>query len=297
MIAGAQAATASERAAIEAVAFYDVFDFPPTLDEIWRRLPQALSREEVGDILVRPAVAGAVSRAESFYTLRGREHLAEVRRRRALASRRLWREARRYSALVARLPYVLMVAVTGSLAVDNAEAGDDIDLLIVTSRGRLWTARALTMPVVRAAGLRGVTLCPNYLLSEDALTLPRRDAYTAGELLQMVPLAGAGVYTRMLAANAWWRDILPNGSPAGFREVPLPRGGLGKWAERPLRARMGDRIEALLRRKAEELRRLAGDNPEAVFDERVCKGHMEGYAARTQSGLAQRLRALGLEER
>ena len=69
----------------------------------------------------------------------------------------------------------------------------------------------MTMVVVRLAALRGVTLCPNYLLAESALALPDRDVYTARELLQMrADRAAQDVYERMLAANAWWRDLLPN---------------------------------------------------------------------------------------
>ena len=137
--------------------------------------------------------------------------------------------AARYGALIAKLPFVRMVAVTGSLAVENAEAADDIDYLIVTSKGRLWLPRAMTILVVRLGGLRGVTLCPNYLLSESALALSERDPYTARELFQMRPLIGHDVHARMLAANMWCRELLPNWS--GSTETAEERRSLG-WSLR-----------------------------------------------------------------
>jgi hypothetical protein len=199
-----------------------------------------------------------------------------------------------YGRLIARLPFVRMVTVTGSLAVDNAEDGDDIDYLIATASGRVWLARALTMGVVRLASLRGLTLCPNYLLAETALELPERDAYTARELLQMRPVAGYAVYSRMLAANAWCAELLPNWQPDASPPDKRP-GLLKRLGEAVLGGRLGDALERwFLRRKGRELNALAGANGEVVFNEDVCKGHFDAHRARLESELALRLSRLGV---
>jgi hypothetical protein len=193
---------------------------------------------------------------------------------------------------------VRMIAVTGSLAVDNAEAGDDVDYLIVTAPGRLWLTRTLVMAVVRFAALRGVTLCPNYIISETALGLPERDVYTARELVQMAPVAGLDTYDRMLAANDWYAAFLPNAAPRA-RSGPSNDGRTrpSGLAERLLKGRLVDRVEAwLMRRKARELRVQAGANPETRFDESMCKGHMDGYQSRTAAAVARRLRELTVED-
>jgi hypothetical protein len=205
------------------------------------------------------------------------------------------RRARRYGWLIAKLPFVRMVAVTGSLAVDNAGAGDDIDYLIVTARGRVWLARGLTMLVVRLARLRGLTLCPNYLLSEAALQLPDRDVYTARELLQMRPVAGRAVHARMLSANTWCRDLLPNWRVEA-ESVSERRSAVARFGECLLGGRLGDALERrLLRHKAGELRAQAGGNSEAVFSEEVCKGHFDAHRARLEAELSRRLREIGVQ--
>src|SRR3990172_11192340 len=107
-----------------------------------------------------------------------------------------------------------MVGITGALAMDNSAHGDDIDVIIVTARGRVWTARLIVIGLVYAGKLFGDTLCPNYILSEDALALEQHDLFAAHEFAQMTPLVGFEVYQRMRAANPWVGEFLPNaGAP------------------------------------------------------------------------------------
>jgi len=283
-------------AVLESVAYSDVFDFPVTAAEIHRSLAVETSQAAVEAILeLNSPLAEHVTFKAPYYVLAGRDALIATRERRGRASKRLMRRAGFYGRLIGNLPFVRMVAVTGSLAVDNADDGDDIDYLIVTSPGRVWLARALTMTVVRLATLRGLTLCPNYLLAESALSLPERDAYTARELLQMRPVHGREVHARMLRANTWGRDLMPNW------QVELAGEGrtgslLGRIGERALGGRLGDAIERwLLRRKGRELNSRAGENGEAVFNETVCKGHFDAHKARLQDELRRRLQRLGVQ--
>jgi hypothetical protein len=284
-----------ERAVLESVVYSDVFDYALTAEEVWRGLsrPAALSEVQAalaGEVLV----PRYVSSLAGCYTLRGREGLVAVRERRRLASRQLWPRARAYGHAIASLPFVRMVAVTGALAVNNSEVGDDLDYLVVTAPARLWSARAMTMLVVRWAGLRGVTVCPNYFLAADALSLSQRDAYTARELVQMAPVAGRETYARMLEVNRWWRSFLPNSAPAAQpAAAPEGRGRARAVLERALRSSAGAAVEVnIMRRKVRELRAQAGDNPEALFDEHACKGHFEAYGRRTREAFERRVSEL-----
>jgi hypothetical protein len=282
-----------QRAVVTSVAYSDVFDFPLTLEEVRRGLGIGCSTADCEAALA--AAEELVSFRDPYYTLAGRESLTETRERRQAASAYLLRRADAYGRLIGRLPFVRMVAVTGSLAVENAEVRDDIDYLIVTAPGRLWLARSLAMAVVRLASLRGLTLCPNYLLAEDALALPERDVYTARELLQMRPLTGHAVYARMLDVNPWHRDLLPNWQP---QAVPEDRGWsvLERLGERVLGGRLGDRLERwLLQRKVRELGSRPDANSETLFGESVCKGHFDAHRARLAAEWSRRLADMGME--
>src|SRR5262245_51371862 len=123
-----------ERAAIRAIAYADVFDYPLHATEVHHFLHGvAATRAATTASLDRCiGASGRLTCRNDFYTLRGREDLVELRRRRAEHARGLWPVAVWYGRLIARLPFVRMVSVTGSLAWDNADAGGDIDYLVVT---------------------------------------------------------------------------------------------------------------------------------------------------------------------
>jgi hypothetical protein len=191
-----------------------------------------------------------------------------------------------------------MVAVTGALAMDNCEPGDDIDYLVVTETGRLWLCRALVVAVVRLARLRGVALCPNYFLTDRSLALTDCNLFTAHELAQMVPIAGLAVYQEMRGLNPWLLSFLPNaGGPPRLDGGLTPRGrGVTRALERLLRTPPGDWLERWeMTRKIRRLSRQAGGQVEgeAQFTVDWCKGHFDAHGERTLTGFAQRLRRLG----
>jgi hypothetical protein len=279
-----------EIAVLETVVYSDLFDFPLTREEIWRWLPKASTRPEAEEALNR-LIPNLLREVHPYVTLRGCEHLGQLREQRAESSAALGVKANRYGKLIARLPFVRLVAVTGSLAVANAGRDDDIDYLIVTVAGRVWLTRAMTMLVVRLASVEGVTLCPNFILSESALALPDHDLYTARELLQMRPIGHPDTYTRMLSENSWWRDFLPNltaPDPSGALQKPSFLRRAVEWV---LRTGPFDRLEAwLLVHKGEELKRLAGN--EAVFDASMCKGHFQDWREHTRREVQTRMQSL-----
>jgi len=291
-----------EQAIIQTLAYADVFDHPLTLAEIQRYLiGLPASRLEVEAAL---QVQAGVQRSGDFYTLPGREALVEVRRCRNRIADFVWPEALRYGHSLSRLPFVRMVAVTGSLAVNNLDQGADIDYLIVTAPGRLWTCRALVVLMVHLARRRGITLCPNYLVSENALVFPDQSLYAARELVQMVPLAGLPVYWQMRQRNLWSDRYLPNArglppewqlhslgrtaAPARLWEALLltPPGSLfEKWE-------MDRKIRKLRSQTAWQSGAANFDDSEISFSSDVCKGHFNRHAWRTFQNLNERLKTL-----
>jgi hypothetical protein len=271
-----------EDAIVQTVAYVDGYDYPLTATEIHRYLIACPAEAtQVRAALAAPSLSEArLSRVGEYYTLPGRESAAETRRLREVEAARLWPEAIRYGRRIAGLPFVRMVAVTGSLAVNNVGSHIDIDYFIITADDYLWLCRAFVIGVVRLAAVRGITLCPNYFLSERALLLSDRNLYTAHEVAQMVPLSGADQYTALREANDWTDDYLPNASglpdlPAPLRP-PQPTAPSRRQAaiEALFRSELGRRLERrLMEDKVAELQREQADWDESAFTPDCCKGH------------------------
>jgi hypothetical protein len=290
--------TSIEQAVLRTVAYADVFDYPLTVAETHRYLVGVAAPPAAVRAGLRRLVPERLTRREGLYMLHGRGDLAETRRRRAADAAQLWPEAVRYGRVLAQLPFVRMVAVTGSLTRDNVESGSDIDYLVVTAAGHVWAGRGLTGVVRRAVHLRGIRLCPNYVLSEQALLLRDRNLFTANELVQMVPLAGHGVYRRMRQVNDWTAEFLPNAGACPRRLPPVAPGSrrLAQLGEAVLGTPIGGWMERLERARFErKLPNRSAEPNEVVYTADCFKDHVDNWGERILAAYAQRISAGGAQ--
>jgi hypothetical protein len=274
------------------VAYADVFDYPLTAPEAYRYLTSTrATREEVTQALSDNVLFSQVG---EYFTLRGREHIVETRKRRAKVAARLRPKALRYGRMIARLPFVRMVAVTGSLSMNNTDEGKDLDYMIVTAPNHLWTCRALSLLIARLARLEGVSLCPNYLVTTNVLELKERSLYVAHELAQMIPLSGMEVYNELLRRNDWMYEYLPNaGGVPELSERVKPvneRSLIQKGSELVLRLPFGARLENWeMNRKIKRLAHEQSHSLESYFSADICKGHVDGHGENIVTALTVRL--------
>ncbi|MEZ4642053.1 MAG: hypothetical protein R3E31_04815 [Chloroflexota bacterium] len=219
-----QSLTALERAIWQTVAYFDVFDYPLTAAEVHRYLEGVTARaSDIAHTLANGRFSPQhLVHANGYYMFAGREHIVAKRQRRHALAQRLWPAAIRYGRFISSLPFVRMVAVTGSLAVNNVDEQADIDYLVVTENGRLWLCRAFIIAIVRLAARQQLTLCPNYLLSERVLQFSDRNLYTAHEVAQMIPLSGLATYQQMRQANLWTAAYIPNAIGPPTHVAPAP---------------------------------------------------------------------------
>ena len=274
------------------LAYADVFDYPLTAPEVYRYLTSTkASFEEVVQALADETF---FTRVEDYFTLRGREEIVETRKRRTEVSAQLWAKAARYGRIIASLPFVRMVAVTGSLAMNNTEAGKDVDYMIVTVPKHLWTCRALSLLVARFAKMEGVSLCPNYLVTTNAIELKERSLYVAHELAQMIPLSGMEIFSEMLRLNDWIYDYLPNASSVPTWPQTVKQGNRESLIQRILEILfslpIGNWFEKWeMNRKIERLAREQSSSFESYFSADVCKGHIDRHGENIVTALAVRL--------
>ena len=286
-------------AILSTIAYADVFDYPLTLAEIHRYLPGlSVSQEGIQAVLSNETIArGQVIARGSYFAFAGREAIVEIRERRARVAADMWPRALRYGRVISSLPYVRMVAVTGALAVDNVEPGDDIDYLVVTEPGHLWLCRAMIVALVKLAARNGDTICPNYLLSERALVFWQHSLFAAHELAQMVPVTGLEMYRRLRTLNAWTQTYLPNaqGPPRQIKALSPRYPAIRSLAERALRTFPGLWLEEWERdRKMRKFSERMGKRSDAAFSPDWCKGHFESHGQIILNAYRDRLKTRGI---
>ena len=155
-----------------------------------------------------------LSRVDAFFCLRGRELVVKKRVRRRRAAETLWPLARRYGRLLASIPFVRGLAVTGALAPENEDADGDVDFLVLVKPGCIWRVHGFAWVLVKLHQLLGAgRLCANYIVSDDTPPLPERNLYIAYELSLMVTLYGPNVVDGFRDTNDWRATYLPNAHP------------------------------------------------------------------------------------
>lgn len=151
--------------------------------------------------------------------------------------------ALRFAERLARLPFVVAVALAGSLASGGFRESDDVDLNLVVEDGYRHLAYVLVNALGFADALhrRGKpvdatsrrplaprVMTANLILERgQCFPLARTDAQMALELLQSRPLVGASFLRRVVAANPELRHHFPQlheqSEPADPLRARLPR--------------------------------------------------------------------------
>ncbi len=277
------------RSILYTVAYSDIFDYPLTAREIHRYL--AGVRASLEEVVRAMGEEGIVTRTGDYFTLPGREEIVSIRMQREAHSRELMPRAIQYGRILGTLPYVRMVALTGSLAVMNILGNHDFDYMLVTQPGRLWTARAFAVTFGRIMRPFGHRICVNLLLSENALAWHQHDLYSAREICQMIPIMGMDVYRRLRANNAWTESILPNSSLSmpDLVQVSAPSGtnAIQRLIEISLG---GERLEQWAMNF--QLQRIAhkwGTGDETSFSADVCQSNFHNHRKWTQEVFEKKL--------
>ncbi len=259
-------------ALVATLAYHDLLDLPLSAVECWRYLlrPRFSSAAEVLRTPTLEAIegalmglvgAGTIDTRRGFYFFPGRSLLTDERQIRHARSQEKWKRLRRSTKGLQAIPFLRGIAVTGSLAFENAREGSDLDVLIIAAPNRVWTVRFLLTVLLDVFGLRrrphGPTrdrVCLNHYLALDALEFPYRSMYTAMEYARLIPMFGEETCRRFRSANrAWMLTYLVQVFPDTLRHrktlrpSPVLR-GIQRAAELLLGGPIGTAVERFLAR-------------------------------------------------
>ena len=229
----------------------------------------------------------------------GRGDLLHTRTRREALSRDLLEREHRILSLVARMPFVRMVALSGSLAHLNAERSADLDLFVITAPGRVWSVTLSVLVIARLLGWRK-RMCLNYVISERAMAIEPGDLFSANQIIHLRPVVGHDVFEQFVNANPFVKRFYPNFDANLAPAPPKPQAPSPKpLVERALALGPGALLESMaraiygwhLKRRAATWQSIDQVRLEAECLKLHTSSHRAATLERYEAGVARALQA------
>jgi|GEM_PF-3703007 len=283
-----------EEQVLATLAYYGALRWPLTVVELSERfIPLGAGKASMGQLvamLEQLARDGQIRADSGLYVLGDTPvYIVENRVRREAESAHKWRMLLRWAWWLQMVPYVRMVAGSGSLAMGSSSAQSDWDVFVVAKAGRLYTARLGLLVIAGLLGrLRTKSMrvapnrfCFNHIITTDGLAIRHRSLFTAHALAWLVPFYDPWKFAhRLCDANQWVYEY----SSASIGEQFIRRAistsrflsairkciefvlntFIGTWVERVLRSWMQKRIMANPETTAPG-GRIVADNRELEF--------------------------------
>jgi len=200
------------------IAYFDLFDYPLTAEEIKEYLYQyssLLHIKEVKGVLGQMTEEGVIEELKEHFILKGRGSILETRKSHKFIAEKLWNRTKLYGQYMRAVPFVKMIAVCNNLSYDNPSQESDIDLFIVIKPERMWLARLIISLILQFYGVRrhGNKVAGRFCLSffvttnkldMEELEIKPEDPYLAYWTSMLSPIYGEETYEEFKKANEKW---------------------------------------------------------------------------------------------
>lgn len=251
---------------LKTIVYYDCLDYPLTEEEL-----EIFSFKNKED-----GKADLTENIDGFYFLKGRSNLIQLRKERARIAKKKWDIALRAAKWLRIIPYIRLVFASGSLALDNTTKESDLDFLIVSKSGRIWTSRFFAVVLLGLLGIRRKRhqrtapdkVCLNHFITDKSLSIPRKSIYTAQLYARLVPvfIKDPKLVGEFCEMNSWvgdyvtgWPDCIKRNQESGIRNYGqkpqnpnsrfiIHNSGFQNFLEFILNSKFGDWLESILKK-------------------------------------------------
>jgi hypothetical protein len=223
----------------ELFSYFSFFQYPPSFDEVHLFYPEKITKKDLQKKLDRAVkqkkIAIHLFDKKQHYALNKNKNFFKVYEKRRAEAVKLLSSYRfkLYIQILSLLPWIEFVGISGSISMMNAKPGDDIDLFVVSSPYRMWTARLVSILFAEALGFRRRRhdknmrgkVCLNLFFDGCDVEIPshKRNSYIAHEIIQLWPVHNKqNTYQRFLRENEKWitsffpNSQVPKGTPKRF---------------------------------------------------------------------------------
>jgi hypothetical protein len=196
---------------LKALAYFDIFHYPLSKEEIGQFLNQYTDQSCLEKTLQKLVDSEQVFIYHQFYSLHNNPLYACKRIQGNRRAHRLLPKAQRIGRFLYQFPFVRGIGISGSLSKNFADQKADIDFFIITKPNRLWIARTIMHLFKKLTFIFGRQhyYCMNYYVDEQALLLDEKNIFTAIEIRTLVPVSGTETINRFYSTNQWTDQWLP----------------------------------------------------------------------------------------
>lgn len=272
---------------IKAVLYFDIFNHPLTMDELYENSAISLSKELFVKELDQLVQNQVLKRHSDFIlSIKSNEKNITKRLKGNKGADAIMPTALKYSRIIARFPFVDGVCISGSLSKHYFDETSDIDLFIITKPNRLWICRTLLILRYKLLSKKKKKFwCVNYFISSNSLYIPDKNPFSGTELAYLIPTVNYSAYTALLNENPWYKTRFPNKSqrsnescvatPSPFYKILVEKllsSKFGEWLDDTL-------LSFTLKHWQKKYPELASEDFKLQFRSRksVCKRHTKGY--------------------
>jgi predicted nucleotidyltransferase len=230
------------------LAYFDIFNYPLTNEEVRRFLQQRYDQLVVDEVLCDLLKDQFIFKLNHFYSLQNRPELVAIRIQGNKRAAQLLKIAKRVSKILSWFPFVESVAVSGSLSKNFADEKADIDFFIITSANRLWTARTCMHIFKKFTFLAGKQnwFCMNYYIDEMKMEIIEKNIFTAMEIVTLIPMQGTNCFKKFIEANSWTSNYFQEQPVANATNLAIKKTIFRKNFEKIFIADFGNAVEKLL---------------------------------------------------
>jgi len=221
--------TPLQLAIYKTIVWFDQIGHPLTLWECWYYLwaeagqpsLNQVSLSEVRAVLINFKTTGQLATFGGFWSLNGRASLVTDRLRKNRWAIIKYEKALKGAKLLARLPFIKLVALVNTMSWAAPQKDSDVDFFIITSTKRIFTGRLLVSALTQFVGWRrhgrkiNNRLCLSFYVSQmgqnlSPLAYPD-DPYLRFWLLALKPLyVDKLTYVDFIKENSWLKKDFPN---------------------------------------------------------------------------------------
>lgn len=241
-----------EKAIIKTLAYFEVFGRPLKLEEIWQFLYRTpASKLQVLIALEKLEKKKQIFKKDQYYCLIDRKLIINKFIQNQNLIKKRWQKVAWVVKILQLAPFIKNISVINSLSFGTSNEDSDIDLLVITKKGRLWTTRALVILLLEIIGqnknkwYKAGKFCLGFAFDETRLNLGKIaknfEPHFVYWLANLWPVYNKGIYREFIEVNLL-KKFLPNW------QAPTIKNQSQKfsWIEKLLSGKFGDRFEEFL---------------------------------------------------